>query len=637
MAEDDAPIAASGRSGRSAADAVAFTGASQAKADAYLEEQTLLAKLQSQNLLEQNAFELSHLRFRRFSDYARLALEIAGFLVVLLIVCGLGTMVWSASQDRDLVVEAFSVPPDMAQSGMTGSVLASRVLDRLGDMDRKIFSFTQDFSGIHGAEHEDVRVEIPDTGVSIGELNRYLRGWLGHETHVTGELVRANDMLSLTVRYGDEPGATVEGTPKDLDNLIQKTAENLFRVAHPLRFADYLSSNGRIEEAAKILEHETTRGSAEHRAEAFVSLGTNAFFRGDQEGLARAGEVATRLDPNNIVAWFLLTGGANNLSREEQLLRATEAAMPLAKSQAATATNNEFVKNVPLNLSANQEALRGDWAGVVKTCNEVIGSSPGICGGANLVGNYAEIHDIRNARMVADELPKTNSLGKPLVDILFARAQTEVAAGDIAGALIWSRKGDDVCANVPSRFWDCAVFLLPYEAEAMARAGNIAGAEAVVAKTPVDCDLCVRARGRVDMIAKNWSGAAYWFALVSARSPDVPFADADWGMMLLAKGDLAGAIAKFKSAQAKGPHFADPLEMWGEALTRENRSDLALAKFEEAAKYAPNWGRLHLKWGEALLWTGDKADAKKQFAIAANLDLSAAERARLSQVETPHG
>jgi tetratricopeptide (TPR) repeat protein len=116
---------------------------------------------------------------------------------------------------------------------------------------------------------------------------------------------------------------------------------------------------------------------------------------------------------------------------------------------------------------------------------------------------------------------------------------------------------------------------------------------------------------------------------VSARSPDIPFADADWGAMLMAKGDLDGAIAKFESAHAKGPHFADPVEMWGEALIAQNRSDLALAKFEEADKYAPNWGRLHLKWSEALWWSGKRVDAKKQFAIATGLDLSAHDRTEL--------
>jgi Flp pilus assembly protein TadD len=77
--------------------------------------------------------------------------------------------------------------------------------------------------------------------------------------------------------------------------------------------------------------------------------------------------------------------------------------------------------------------------------------------------------------------------------------------------------------------------------------------------------------------------------------------------------------------------------MWGEALIAKNRSDLALAKFAEADKYAPNWGRLHLKWGEALLWSGDKDGAQKQFAIAAKLDLSAADKAQLGKVSALHG
>jgi tetratricopeptide (TPR) repeat protein len=163
------------------------------------------------------------------------------------------------------------------------------------------------------------------------------------------------------------------------------------------------------------------------------------------------------------------------------------------------------------------------------------------------------------------------------------------------------------------------------------------GANGHGAGMAMECDACLRARGRVAMLAHDWAGAAHWFAIVSARSTHIPFADSDWGMMLLAKGDLDGAIAKFTLANQKGPHFADPLEMWGEALIAKNRSDLALAKFAEAAQYAPNWGRLHLKWGEALLRSDNKAKAKKQFGIATHLDLSAADKAALSRVSGTHG
>ncbi len=105
--------------------------------------------------------------------------------------------------------------------------------------------------------------------------------------------------------------------------------------------------------------------------------------------------------------------------------------------------------------------------------------------------------------------------------------------------------------------------------------------------------------------------------------------------MLMAKGDLDGAIAKLEIAHEKGPHFADPLEFWGEVLIAKNRSDVALAKFEEAAKYAPAWGRLHLKWGEAFTWSGEKGEADAQFATAAGLSLSAADKSEL--VKARHG
>jgi tetratricopeptide (TPR) repeat protein len=103
--------------------------------------------------------------------------------------------------------------------------------------------------------------------------------------------------------------------------------------------------------------------------------------------------------------------------------------------------------------------------------------------------------------------------------------------------------------------------------------------------------------------------------------------------MLLVRGSYDAAIARFEQANRKGPHFADPLEMWGEALMAKNRSDLALAKFEEADNYAPNWGRLHLEWGNALTYSGNRAEAKKQFAIAQRLDLSANDKSQLRAME----
>src|SRR5581483_4832414 len=97
------------------------------------------------------------------------------------VVIGLGVMVWQAHQDHGLVVEAFSVPPDLAARGLTGEVVATQLLDQLSDMQGKTGS-PRPARSYQNNWGDDLKVEIPDTGVSLGELNRWLRQWLGSQT-----------------------------------------------------------------------------------------------------------------------------------------------------------------------------------------------------------------------------------------------------------------------------------------------------------------------------------------------------------------------------------------------------------------------------------------------------------------------
>ncbi len=138
------------------------TAPESAQAKAYLARQTELADLQAQKMREEMPLELSHLRFRKFADISKSALEIAVGLVVLLIVCAIGAMVWSAMRDRDLVVEAFSVPPDIAERGMTGAVLAGRVLDRFGQMQADTIGTIQGAGSYRSGNSEQSRLEIPE-------------------------------------------------------------------------------------------------------------------------------------------------------------------------------------------------------------------------------------------------------------------------------------------------------------------------------------------------------------------------------------------------------------------------------------------------------------------------------------------
>jgi tetratricopeptide (TPR) repeat protein len=133
------------------------------------------------------------------------------------------------------------------------------------------------------------------------------------------------------------------------------------------------------------------------------------------------------------------------------------------------------------------------------------------------------------------------------------------------------------------------VWIQPLEALAMAKNGDTASAEAVIATTPLDCYLCVRVRGQIAAIKHDWASAEHWFSEAVRQAPSLPFAFSEWGEMRLNKGDIDGAAAQFEAGHRVGPHFADALKGWGDALARQGQSKAARAKYDEALKYAPAW------------------------------------------------
>ena len=178
------------------------------KAADFLDRQSRLLDLQALELTEQRPHRLSHLhsqaregKIRRAGQRIRVGMQIFAALVASLIALALIAAAWSAAHDHGLVVEAFSVPPDLVQRGLTGQVVAKQVLDRLSDLQAQTASM-RSASTYQNNWGEDLKVEIPETGVSLGDVRRYLREWLGHETHISGEIYRTPTGLTMTARAG---------------------------------------------------------------------------------------------------------------------------------------------------------------------------------------------------------------------------------------------------------------------------------------------------------------------------------------------------------------------------------------------------------------------------------------------------
>ena len=631
---------------------------SRQSAEEFIAEQKKVAQKQ-QMLLDLQAHELKHelslrhwsLRVHHVSDVMKVSFEIAVALIMIAVALFIGGAVWSAAHDDGLVIQAFSVPPDLAARGMTGEVVAGRMLDRLSDLQAQTESMRNPGSYTNNWGN-DIKVQIPDTGVSVGEFNRYLHQWLGHETNITGDVVRTANGLTVTARAGSDAGDSFTGPEADLDSLLRRASEAVYARTQPYRYGTFLYEHDKLLPAMAVFAGDAQSGSAVVRAWANVgwanTLGTQNAIR-ESEDKSRA---AVSLIPDIALGWLKLTQSASILGHAEVALAAGRMSVRVIDGRGAENLRPEYLPMFRLEMTGSVDDLMGDYSDEVKQYRAVqAGKAFRFVAEAlsySIAATFVEDHDPSGAQRFLATAPgiSAESTVGHSAQIARASALENIRDIEMLGALDhrnWPRvleTARDIETEEPklTASFNAGFYLptqiWPYLAYAEAMSGDFVSAHTQIDRTPNDCDVCLRMRGRIDAAQKNWRGAAWWFERAVAAAPSSPFAYTDWGAMLLAKGDPDGAIAKFTLANRKGPHFADPLEMWGEALIYMNRSDLALAKFEEAEKYAPNWGRLHLKWGEALFYAGKREEAKKQFSIAAHLDLSESDKVQLSRVST---
>jgi tetratricopeptide (TPR) repeat protein len=611
------------------------------RVDRLLDHQVTLTELQIDNLRKQDEYEVSHLRWRRFNDQMKGAMQIMLVLVGALIVIGIGVTLWSAAHEDGVVIEAFSVPPDMAAKGITGQAIAAQLQDRLTTMQNTTNSArpAASYSNNWG---DDIKVDIPDTGISVSEFYRLLVSRLGNQTHITGEVWRNADGIAITAR-AKGASAVVAGKESDIDTLLQKSAEAIYRHTQPYRFAVYLMNTApqRESEAVSVFDELALHGTPTDRVWAHIGLGIADDRHGNfAQGISEF-KRASEIDPDHPLPWVDLYSIASTLSHDEDEVRYTLIARRTFQQDSNKAS--AAVRTIYLSVSqAETDEDLGDHISAYREFGDTTQLPDANFQVERALINralvLAELHD-GSARSLKAEWPAFTSLPK-----LFARIQAvaiDYALSDYRAATAPSIESDVFASSQGLGFGGSNLAtalsrrVIPFVAMSAAKLGDFKRAHALIDSTPRDCDNCLRARGVIATEEKNWAAADYWFTQATTHAPSIPFGYSLWGAMLLAKGDNDGAIAKFAATNKLGPHFADPLEMWGEALIAKNRSDLAVAKFAEAAKYAPNWGRLHLKWGEALWWSGDKDGARKQFAIAAALDLSPPEKAELAKVR--HG
>ena len=611
----------------------------------FLREQTDLLRLQKEHLHEQRELQLTHLRVRRWKDRLSLALQSLGIGLGAAIVLILAVAAWQAHDDHGLVIDAFSVPPDLARGGLTGQVVAARFLDKLEAMqtatrsDRPANTFQNNWG-------DDIKLEIPETGLTFGELEKLLRDRLGHTSHITGEVYDTPTGVAVTARLGDDAPQTFQGPASDLDALEQQAAEAVYRNSQPYRFAQYLDQHARVDQAFAVISDLAAHGPPGEHGWAYARW--SAFDLNDHGDLAAArihARQALALGGDATVQAEISLAGEEALAGHDQIALDVSRDLELRARQPSQQTTEAYFQQNRLVAAAWLATLFGDQALAARdwmlTTRVDDAMQFGALSNALAATAYDLGHDPAAARAVMAPLgPQEDTvfLQADAINAFFALPAYWAAAerGDWAAALADTRQVDAWLADRQDKQRLLGlllpVWIRPLEALAQARSGDIPGAQAVISATPMDCYLCLRIRGQIAAEARDWPAADRWFAEAVRQGPSLPFAYADWGQTLLARGDADAAISKLQLAHAKGPNFADPLELWGEALMQKGDFSGAAAEFAAAARAAPRWGRDRLRWGQALARQGRADEATTQWRAAARMEMSAADRVELQDL-----
>jgi tetratricopeptide (TPR) repeat protein len=594
------------------------------------------------DVLETNAAlmreQIGLARNERFRNRIKAVRDIAIALVVVLLAVGVLGFVWNARQASGLIIQPLSTPPDLAERGLDSQAVSSQLLDRLNrlqaetDSIRAANTYANNWQG-------HVSVEIPSTGVSIGELDRWLRGALGRETIISGEVTRAGESLSMTVRTPSGGGRTIVSESGDLDALVQGAAEAIYEMTQPYRYAWYLLDGRRRDEGLAAMRRLGAAGATLDRAYAYMALGIDAARQGDLEQAISLGKRALAIYPefapaeNNLGTWYHSTGDL------ERALAARTRAVRILSGPG----RRDMQQGPAEIIEIRSRAFIADYHGDATAAADLFGTLVGKTEYSGFVQSapvyqanlLVAAHDLGRAQRVLTDVGVASAvqssritmgnahLPVPTVDLLMARELWPQALADLQA---WEGvvSHPEYIAQIPTVIW-------PRMAEIMARMGRLDEAVALIGRTPTNCYPCLTARARIAELAGDRPTADRWSAEARRQGPSLPFAFAEQGQMLMARGDVDGAIAFYEQAIERGPRWADPQKYWGDALMARGDEAGAIRRYRAAADRAPQWGALHLAWGRALEAQGKRDQARQTYTEAARMDLSAADRAEVGR------
>ena len=557
---------------------------------AFLKEQTRLLQTQRRHLDDEHALRITQLRHQskllrgqRIGQGFRIVFQVAVALLALVIIIGIAVMLRDAFTSRSVVIESFDTPSSLAVGGITGKVVASGLLDELARLQAATLGLRVRMRSLRNAWSSEVQLEVPQVGISIGEISRLLKARFGHDLHISGDVVEAPSGLALTVRGDGVAAKTFRGAAGALDSLTRQAAEYVYAQSQPGQWAFYLASTGRYDECIAFALEAFSRTEPAERGTLLVGLGIALGLSGQHEEAVATLRRAIAIDPAEYAGRSDLIWEETVVGDEEGAWRAGMEMLRYAGGRPGRAPELWYhnFDDLTGNLLAERDAMVADrdstgGTGQTFSINEQI------------AGIEIRLHDLVAAGQTLGLMRPNEGLvgGSHAV-----RAEMAAEAGDTQSAASEIEAAATACAQSSiGRTGNC-VMLICQTALFEEQGGRQDKADAALGAGGHHLD-CYRFRGDILDHRGDWTGAQKAYSDAVALAPDLPAGYYSWGLALARHGDLAGAIEKLKDANQRGPHWADPLKAWGDVLARQERPKEALTKYDEALSYAPNWKQL---------------------------------------------
>ena len=252
-------------------------------------------------------------------------------------------MIYDAVHSRSVVIDPFEIAPNVATQAPSGKMVAAGLLDVLTKIQAANRSGAEHRS-LSNAWTNDIAIEVPETGISIGQLERMLKTRFGHDQHIDGDLVQMEKGgLTLTVRGTGILPKTFTDEGRNLDKLLTQAGEYVYGQSQPGLWA-YLSLD-RYDEAISFCQAAYATADPSERPYLLNAWAIAISAKGGEGAMREALPLfreSVRLKPDYWVGYGNIMYALNALGDEEGTVRVGEQMLKAAGGRPGRASEEMY-------------------------------------------------------------------------------------------------------------------------------------------------------------------------------------------------------------------------------------------------------------------------------------------------------